>query len=160
MTTKLRRPFRPWQDRDTAIDRALDAREAGKTLRQAAAAAGVHVATLCRWMARDDLLRRSLAAAREAGRRQRGPAGRRPRVPWHPDCPRCGGPAEVHRGRGDGLLGFPFWRCRRWPECPWASWRPRAPGDCPWCGGPRFWSHARKSIGCPGCGRRVRTDGH
>jgi hypothetical protein len=46
--------------RRKVIDRALAARDRGDTLRQAAAAAGVHVSTLCRWAQRDDLLRRAL----------------------------------------------------------------------------------------------------
>jgi PAS domain S-box-containing protein len=48
-------------------------------------------------------------------------------------------------------------RCgRRWPLCPWASWRPRAPRNCPACGGACFWSHSRKSISCGTCGKRTR----
>jgi hypothetical protein len=49
-----------------------------------------------------------------------------------------------------------FWRCGRWPECPWASWRPRASRDYRRCGAPRYWSHSRLSIVCSGCG--VRTE--
>jgi hypothetical protein len=44
-----RKKFDPWRDRGPALDAILEARENGRTLRQAAAAAGIHVATLCRW---------------------------------------------------------------------------------------------------------------
>src|SRR5262249_42349401 len=37
-------------------------------------------------------------------------------------------------------------------------WRPRHPRDCPDCGRPRYWSHSRLSVGCPGCRRRVRCE--
>jgi hypothetical protein len=49
-----------------------------------------------------------------------------------------------------------FWRCSRWPACGWARWRPRHPEDCPACGGPRYWSHSRKSVACAACGRAAR----
>jgi ssDNA-binding Zn-finger/Zn-ribbon topoisomerase 1 len=78
---------------------------------------------------------------------------RRPRVPIHPNCPACGSLVAVRRV--DYTL-WPFWRCFTWPKCRWTSWRPRHPRDCPACGGPRFWSYSRKSIGCPSCGRRFK----
>src|SRR5262249_918121 len=72
---------------------------------------------------------------------------------WHPECPICKAPVVVRLAEGG--YTFAFWRCARWPDCPFASWRPRAPGDCPACGAPRFWSYSRKSIGCPNCGQRA-----
>jgi hypothetical protein len=38
--------FKPWRDRQAAVECLLNARELGATLREAAAAAGVHVATV------------------------------------------------------------------------------------------------------------------
>jgi hypothetical protein len=148
----MRKSFDPWRDRQAAVERLLDAREAGATLRQAAAAAGVHVATACRWALRCPPLALALAdAARRARRRHLASRPtRRPRVPCHPYCPDCGAAAEVR-----GAWGYwpKFWRCSRWPSCRWASWRPRHPQDCPACGGPRYWSHSRKTVSCPWCGR-------
>jgi len=46
-----------------AVERLVDARERGLTLREAAAAAGVHIATACRWAAGDPKLRSSLTLA-------------------------------------------------------------------------------------------------
>jgi hypothetical protein len=156
----MARPFNPWRDREAAVERLLAAREAGATLRQAAAAAGVHVATVCRWQERDPALREALQEAERRSRRRRYASRprRRRRVPWHPGCPACGAPARVcstWRVRAR-FWRFParFWRCSRWPACPWASWRPRHPEDCPACGGPRYWAYSRKSVACPGCGRR------
>ena len=124
----------------------------GLTLRRAAALAGVHVATVCRWQAADPALYHTLVAAAREARRVKYTArpARRPRVPWHQDCPRCGGPAEVRRASGC----LTFWRCGRWP-CPWASWRPRYPADCLFCGGPRFWSHTRLTVSCSRCQMRI-----
>jgi hypothetical protein len=155
--------FDPWRDRWDAVDRLLEAREGGATLRQAAAAAGVHVATVCRWQLRCPLLARSLEfAAGDAKviRYARRPRYR-PRVPAHPGCPACGSPSAVRAveaGNPRGCWGLVFWRCSRWPACRWASWRPRHPEDCSNCGGPRFWSHSRKSVSCWAC--RVRTTVH
>jgi hypothetical protein len=131
---------------------ALVAREHGAGLRQAATAAGVHVATLCRWMAKDRLLREAFADAQAQARHVRCAWLRRQRpwVPWRRDCPFCGSVVEVRTT--EAMVRF--WRCRRWPACPFASWRPRAPGDCPRCLGPRWWSHSRKSVACPRCGTR------
>ena len=147
-------PFEPWRDRKAVIERLLAARRAGATLCQAAAAAGVHVATVCRWQARDHTLRKALYDANQQGCRQLTllPRPRPPSsVPCHPLCPACGAVIVVRRA-----FGFlRFWGCSRWPLCPWASWRPRHPQDCPACGHPRYWSQSRLSIGCPGCGRRV-----
>jgi AcrR family transcriptional regulator len=151
--------FDPWRDREAAVEAALVAREDGATLRQAAKAAGVHVATLCRWVGRDDLLALAFRDAADFARRRKyaGRSHRRPSVPWRRDCPRCGAWVEVRGAWGGGLR---FWRCSRWPFCPFASWRPRAPGDCPRCGGPWFWSHSRRSMGCAACGHRVRISRH
>jgi hypothetical protein len=155
------REFDPWNDRAEAVERLLCAREEGATLRQAAAAAGVHVATVCRWARCCPLLDRSLAFAARVARRRRFASmpRRRPSVPWHPACPCCGAAVVVRtciedwarkRCRG-GYWPLQFWRCGRWPDCPWANWRPRYPEDCPACGGPRYWSHSRKSVSCPRC---------
>jgi hypothetical protein len=132
-----------------AIEKALDAREAGATLREAAAAASVHVATLCRWQARSPSLREALRDAESEARRMhylRQPRSR-PHVPWSRVCPECGG--EVVVRTSPGMLHY--WRCDNWPRCRWASWRPPALLDCPRCGGPCLWSHSRKSIGCTRC---------
>jgi hypothetical protein len=148
----MARSFTPWGDREAAVERLLDAREAGATLKQAAAAAGVHVATVCRWQARDRRVREALAYVGEFARWQRFLArqsARRPRVRCHPDCPACGAAVAVRRA----FCWLRFWRCSRWPFCRWASWRPRHPQDCPDCDSPRYWSHSRLSIACP-CGRR------
>lgn len=136
-----------------ALAGLLAARATGVTLRQAAATAGVHVATVCRWQARDPVLREALAQAAKDGRQLRKPAPEpRPLVRWRRDCPVCRARVVVRTARG----GVRFWRCGRWPRCEWASWRPRAPRDCPRCGGPRFWSHSRRSVGCDGCGLRTK----
>src|SRR4051794_20713902 len=45
--------FEPRRDRPAIIARLLAARQDGATLREAACAAGVHVATVCRWARRD-----------------------------------------------------------------------------------------------------------
>ena len=128
----------------------------GMTLSRAAAAVGVHVATVCRWQAADPRLRGKLREADRAFRVACYAARlrRRPRVPWHPFCPACGSRAEVRRAWTDC---FAFWRCSRWPWCDWASWRPRYLFDCPACRGPRYWSFSRKTVGCPRCQTRITT---
>ncbi len=150
-----RRPFDPWRDRYPAVKRLMAARKAGATLRQAAAAAGVHVATVCRWVARVPPLTGILSTLARVARRRRYAAkpDRRPRVPWHRSYPVCGAEVCV-RVTWEGL-GFAFWRCSRWPDCPLASWRPRHPEDCPACRGPRYWSHSRLSVHCQRCGTRT-----
>ncbi|HEY7309549.1 MAG TPA: hypothetical protein VH643_09340 [Gemmataceae bacterium] len=127
----------------------LRARRTGATLRDAAAAAGVHVATVCRWQNRDPTLRKALRQAADEARPEFDDP--RPSVRWRRDCPLCKAKVVVRSAKGKAR----FWRCGRWPECPWASWRPRASRNCKRCGGPRYWSHSRKSIVCGGCG--VRT---
>jgi hypothetical protein len=133
---------------------AVEARRWGATLREAATKAGVHVATLCRWMRADAEFRLEMAEARLEYRRSEialfGLPDRK-RVRWRADCPACRAKVVVRCARGRAW----FWRCGRWPSCDWASWRPRHPRDCPKCRAPRFWSHSRKSIACAGCG--VRT---
>jgi hypothetical protein len=141
-----------WKDRGLAVEKALEGRERGDTLRQSAAGAGVHVATLCRWQVRFPGLRQAFMDAIGFAWRQKHPGPeRRPRVQCHPECPACGSPIAVRRV--DYTL-WPFWRCSTWPKCLWTSWRPRHPRDCPACGGPRFWSYSRKSVCCGSCGRR------
>jgi hypothetical protein len=129
----------------------IRAREAGLSLRACAARAGIHVATVCRWQARDPAFRARLAAAYQEAQKRRHVDMARPGVSWHRRCPRCQARVVVRKARG----GVPFWRCGCWPWCPWASWRPRHPRNCARCGGPRYWSHSRKSIVCTSCG--VRT---
>ena len=138
---------------EAAVSALLDARRDGVSLREDAEAAGVHVATVCRWQKADpEFYRRMLQAHREARRfdllMNRGP---RPRVPWHRECPLCKAKVIVRTAPGK----LRFWRCGRWPWCRWASWRPRAPRNCRRCGGPRYWSHSRRSIVCEGCGVRI-----
>jgi hypothetical protein len=130
-----------------AIKAALTARYGGATMRQAAAAAGVHLATLCRWQASDPKLRAAFNV--------RLPSRARPRpqlVPIYPDCPKCGAPYVVRSPWHSRLATF--WGCSRWPRCRWASWRPRFPDDCPTCRGPRYYSKSRLSCSCPTCGVR------
>src|SRR5438067_2186833 len=126
-------------DRDAVKLAYLESRAAGRTVKAAAAAAGVHVATVCRWRAADPafdalarevdagVLERLLAEAElravPLDERVFAAMPRRPVVAWHPDCPRCAAPAEVRRG---GRWPAPtFWRCTRYPQCKWASWLPR-----------------------------------
>jgi hypothetical protein len=116
-TRRRRARFDPWRDREAAVERLLVARDDGATLREAAAAAGVHVATASRWARRSQTLATALADSAEGTRLRRyaSPPRGRPRVPCHPDCPRCGAGVEVR-----GVSGFwpHFWRCSRWPRCP------------------------------------------
>jgi hypothetical protein len=135
------------------LDRLVRARKAGLTLRECAAEVGIHVATLCRWQARDPELRQALADAAREARLQRDPREPRPQVRWRRACPVCRAKVVVRTARG----GRRFWRCGRWPLCEWASWRPRAPRDCKRCGAPCYWSHSRMSIACGDCGRRTKA---
>jgi hypothetical protein len=54
------KPLDPMRDRNDLIPPLLRALERGLTLRQAAFAAGVHVATVCRWQSRGEILRRAI----------------------------------------------------------------------------------------------------
>jgi len=137
-------------DRET-VEELIRARRAGLTLRSAADVAGVHVATVCRWQARDPELRNDLTFAAEEARFDRHPWEARPHVRWRRDCPLCKARVVVRSAAGKAR----FWRCGRWPLCSWASWRPRAPRNCRRCSAPCFWSHSRKSIGCSRCGLRI-----
>ena len=179
------------------LEKLLAARAEGATLCQAADAAGVHVATVCRWQRSDpefhQAMREAKGQARSSGwclttiaqrrillqialylnestrrfhcvfracnGRKTPPssepdrnAAARPHVCWRRDCPLCRARVVVRTARG----GARFWRCGRWPLCPWASWRPRAPRNCRRCGGPCFWSHSRKSTACGACGMRTK----
>jgi hypothetical protein len=136
-----------------AVEALLGARRVGATLREAATAAGVHVATACRWQAHDPELREALAEAHRQAqvRHHRLTWWPRPRVPWRDDCPLCHAQVVVRTAPGK----LTFWGCSRWPACGWESWRPRSPWDCDRCGGPRYWSHSRKSISCGACGTRI-----
>jgi hypothetical protein len=138
--------------REGVIDNLLGWLRQGLKLRSAASIAGIHVSTVCRWQARDPALRARIKEARREGRERVHPRPeRRPSVPWRRDCPACRAKVVVRTARGRR-----FWRCGRWPLCPWASWRPRAPRDCRNCGAPRYWSHSRQSVSCSGCGVRTR----
>ncbi|WP_143393157.1 hypothetical protein [Fimbriiglobus ruber] len=68
----------------------------------------------------------------------------RPQIRRRKDCPTGRAKVVVRKTPA----GVAFWRCGRWPLCPWASWRPRHPRNSKTCGGPRFWSHSRKSATC------------
>jgi hypothetical protein len=142
------------------LELAIEARENGATLRETAAAIGVHVATLCRWQVREPWVAEALRDAETYARRMHYASlpRRRPLVPWSRVCPSCGSWVKVARTRWTRWPGLVFWRCSRWPFCRFASWRPRAPWDCPRCAGPRFWSQSRKSIVCGKCGDRVSVD--
>lgn len=142
-------------DRAKLKPRVIALRRAGATLAEAATAIGVHIATLCRWQAADPAF---CAAVREAAwehaiEKYATADDRRPRVRWRNECPTCRAKLAVRTAAG----GVWFWRCGRWPLCPWASWRPRHPRNCPTCHGPRFWSHSRKSVGCDACRVRIMT---
>jgi hypothetical protein len=172
VASNRQRRFDPRRDRKGAVAAVLDARARGAKLRQAAAAGGIDVGTVCRWAARSPRFQEDLDAARDGARERARLAAmtfeqrhadlifrltgerlrvrQRPTVDQHPACPCCGSAVEVRTSRRRRR----FWRCSRWPRCGWASWRPRHPEDCPSCGGVRYWSHSRKSVGCPGCGRR------
>jgi len=168
MSKKRRRQFDPWRDRWPVLLRVLEALENGQSLRRAAAAAGIAVSTLCRWQDRSRSVAGALAFATRVGtlakRRQELAASaahglrlgyfqRRPMVKRRDDCPSCGAPLEMRPARR--RFAPVFWRCSRYPDCRFASWRPRAPHDCPVCQSPRFWACSRKSISCPRCGLRV-----
>lgn len=156
-----------WRKIDAASAKALivTVRRAGQTLAEAAAAANIHTATLCRWQNADPAFARSLRKAADFVLRQRYSdlttalravskrQGKRLRVATHPNCPACSAAVQVRRvcGRYPGVA---FWACTRWPQCVWASWRPRHVQDCPTCSGPRFWARSRLSVSCPQCGTR------
>lgn len=135
--------------REQVAEKVLQALATGVTLRQAAATAGVHVATICRWATTDEWLRKRLDWAIKDARVERWLKRElaRPPLPRHPHCPACGAIAEVRTAH----FGRRFWRCSAWPACPWASWRPRHPVDCASCGGPRYWSRRGKIARCPEC---------
>lgn len=101
----------------TTIEASLRARRAGLTLRDCATVAGVHVATVCRWQARDPELRHSMTLAAEDARFDRHRWAPRPHIRWRGDCPLCKARVVVRSAAGKAR----FWRCGRWPLCPWAS---------------------------------------
>jgi hypothetical protein len=141
------------RSREETVCVLLQARARGLTLRLAAAVAGVHVATVCRWQKQDPDLKASLKRVpRELLLGFVPGHANRPSVRWHRDCPLCKARVVVRTTRG----GRRFWRCSRWPECSWASWRPRARRNCRRCGGVCYWSHSRKSTACGACGLRTR----
>ena len=150
---KRRRLMKPSRDRSEQVSVLIRERSAGMDLRIAAAIAGIHVATVCRWQRRDPELREALEdAAREGWHVRHPPKEPRPHVRWRRDCPVCKARVVVRTTAKRRR----FWRCGRWPLCPWSSWRPRAPRNCKRCGAPRFWSHSRESIVCDACGMRTR----
>lgn len=134
---------------------------AGATIKEAARRIGVHPSTVYRWQNRYPSLEAQL---RRAARRRfwlTHPitlrehlfGSLRLRVPWSRYCPICGSGVEVRTA-----CPFRFWRCERWPDCSFASWRPPTGGRCPECGDPLYWSHSRKSIRCDGCGHTRRIN--
>jgi len=141
--------------RKRILDVLIRKRRFGATIRQAAAAAGVSVASVFRWQARFPRFAEALAVASKQGLffRTQSPRKREPRptVRWHARCPLCRAKAVVKTGAGRR-----FWRCGCFPHCRWASWRPRHPRNCSRCGGVRYWSHTRKTIVCTRCGLRTR----
>ena len=141
-------------DRDAAKREIIRARRSGWTLREACERAGVHVATACRWQNDypDFALKLCNAAGHAADERfERERLFGRRLVRWRNECPTCRAKLVVRTTAG----AIRFWRCGRWPLCPWASWRPRHPRNCTKCGGPRFWSHSRKTVVCDPCGMRI-----
>ncbi len=147
-----------WRAVDQAAAKAaiVAARRAGLTLVRASAAAGVHVATACRWQAADRQFASTLKDAEHEAHivRRRARCTPPQSVPFHSSCPVCWSGAEVVKA----WALIPFWRCSRWPDCRWASWRPRFPSNCRVCGGARFWSHSRLSVSCSQCRTRKRID--
>lgn len=140
-------------DRTAVTVSIVTGRRTGLTLARACAAVGVHVATVCRWQAADPEFRSALRDAARAfavGKYANLPHAR-PGVRWRNECPACRAKLVVRTTSG----GIRFWRCGLWPRCRWASWRPRHPRNCPTCGGPRFWSHSRKSVACDRCRMRI-----
>ncbi len=136
-------------DQSHAKQEIVASRRRGLTLAMACRVAEVHVATACRWQARDPAFAEQLrTAAHEAwlDHYLATPIPERS-APWRKDCPVCRAKVVVRKALGR----IPFWRCGRWPHCAWASWRPRHPRNCRRCGGPRFWSHSRLSVGCDRC---------
>jgi hypothetical protein len=104
--------FDPWRDREAAVERLLVAKDDGATLSQAAAAAGVHVVTVCRWARRSPTLAEAVADSAEGARWRRYASRpkRRPRVTCHPCYPWCGAGVEV---RGAWRFWPHFWHCSR-----------------------------------------------
>jgi hypothetical protein len=130
------------------------ARRSGWPLRDACERAGVHVSTACRWRNTDPDFELKLLNATDRATEERSDImwpPDQPPVRWRKDCPACRAKVVVRTAKGRAR----FWRCGRWPFCEWASWRPRHPRNCRHCGGPRFWSHSRKSVVCDPCGMRI-----
>jgi hypothetical protein len=133
------------------LDRVVEMRRNGCTVYECAGGAGVHVATICRWQVGNADFHQRMREAHGLARRMDQGIDLRPKVRWRRDCPLCKARVAVR-----SISAYVrFWRCGRWPLCPWASWRPRAPRNCRSCGAPCYWSHSRKSIGCSGCGMRI-----
>lgn len=152
----VRRVLDPWRDRQPTIEKILRLIDQGLSLRKAAQAAGVHVATVCRWQIVSTTLYGALHEAADRARRRKY-ASRpldydRPPVPIHPCCPWCRKLVDIKTG----TYGFYFWQCSKWPDCGWRSWRPRAPWDCP-CGGALLWSWNRKTVVCIWCEKRTKV---
>ena len=141
-------------DRDAAKRTIIAKRRLGLTLREACERAGVHIATACRWQTDDPAFGEKLTSAAHLAaveRYEHTALFPRPLVQWRNECPKCMAKLVVRTTSG----AIRIWRCGRWPLCPWASWRPRHSRNCTKCGGPRFWSHSRKSVGCDDCGMRI-----
>jgi Topoisomerase DNA binding C4 zinc finger len=136
--------------RMNVVGTAVEALRQGATLREAAKAAGVHVASLCRWQNEDQEIQRLLRDGKESAlwARQIQREQVRSQLPKHGLCPVCNAPSVVRTAK----FGRRFWGCSKWPDCNWASWKPRYPIDCSTCGSPRYWSHGYRMIRCPKCG--------
>jgi hypothetical protein len=144
------------QMNSNAVEVLLQSRRFGATLREAAIAAGVHVATVCRWQKRDPGLREELKRAAKLARFRAAPPDQpRPHVRWHRDCPLCKARVVVRTAKPE----LRFWRCGRWPDCPWASWRPRRRATAACAGRPATGpSVARASVAVVAAGERGPTN--
>jgi hypothetical protein len=89
----------------------------GSSLDDAAREAGVHPASLYRWMnkypAFDADVQKTVLNRDRLKYFLLGRERSRPRVPWKRECPKCGFDLEVRTAGGMG--GFRFYRCSRWP---------------------------------------------
>src|SRR5262245_6119372 len=94
-----------WMARDPtseAFDKLVEARKLGGTLRESAAAAGIHVATVCRWMKADPGFRDEMRKARAEYRSWLAEffEPERRRVQWRTDCPECRAKVVVRCAKG------------------------------------------------------------
>src|SRR6516164_1229448 len=121
--------FHPLAHRREQAFALIDLVKDGVPLGLAARAVGVHRSTIFRWTARCEALAEAMDLARWAATAKRVAVrprpGKRPRVPWHPECSCCHGAVVV---RSLGLwMRIPYWCCERREACGWMSWLPRHP---------------------------------